>query len=368
MGIEAVWDAFQYGARDAFGWSNIHGQEKEVTKVGGGKDMKETKEQEYLELTDFKDTTCLQLKEKPRRLLAHACDSISTPMTSPIRHPRPDNFRLHLRTQQPRNRANEYLREMQGDTGECKKMEETVKISLIGTIQAPVTAAHDTVRASTRCRRYIPIHRDHTFPALVFSPTRYRRPPSRGPTRATPFAAALASDSFFRPPLPLPATASPPPCLHHPTPIYVAFVHHQSTRQIRPVSQNNGGSLTNNDKRFVCRARALNSLSASFRRVATCAETSIIDSRNVVIPSWWDYVLRHVSRSPRSSPLECTSYGAAHPTTCHWLLRVRNAFARPQHVSLWGVLAIADANASFSCRSHDIRLVTSTSHSRLPLF
>ncbi|KAK6988362.1 hypothetical protein R3P38DRAFT_3228930 [Favolaschia claudopus] len=46
--------------------------------------------------------------------------------------------------------------------------------------------------ALARCRRYIPIHRDHTFLALVFAPTRYRRLPPRGPTRATPFAASLS--------------------------------------------------------------------------------------------------------------------------------------------------------------------------------
>ncbi|KAK6977182.1 long-chain-fatty-acid-CoA ligase [Favolaschia claudopus] len=112
-GIETVWDVIEYvakthGGRDALGWRDvvkIHEEEKELTKVVDGKDIKEKKKWKYFELTDYKYISYVQLKERVGeigrglvelglgtedvfniyaatslnwQLLAHACGSIST--------------------------------------------------------------------------------------------------------------------------------------------------------------------------------------------------------------------------------------------------------------------------------------------------
>lgn len=70
-GIDTILDVLLYstrthGNRDAFGYReviDIHEEEKEVTKVVGGKEVKETKKWKYFQLSDYKFYTFLQVKE-----------------------------------------------------------------------------------------------------------------------------------------------------------------------------------------------------------------------------------------------------------------------------------------------------------------
>ncbi|KAJ7750931.1 long-chain-fatty-acid-CoA-ligase [Mycena maculata] len=112
-GIDTVYDILTYcakthGARDALGWRDVvkmHEEAKEVTKIVGGKEVKETKKWKYFELSDYKWVSYVGLKDQVDeisralvamglstedvfniyaatsvnwQLMAHACGSIST--------------------------------------------------------------------------------------------------------------------------------------------------------------------------------------------------------------------------------------------------------------------------------------------------
>ena len=70
-GIDTILDVLNYSARthgnrDGFGYRevlDIHEEEKEITKVVGGKEVKETKKWKYFELSDYKFYSFLQVKE-----------------------------------------------------------------------------------------------------------------------------------------------------------------------------------------------------------------------------------------------------------------------------------------------------------------
>lgn len=70
-GIETTYDivahaARKHGNRDAVGWRDvvaIHEEEKEVTKIVGGKEVKEKKTWKYFELSDYKYHSYVQVKE-----------------------------------------------------------------------------------------------------------------------------------------------------------------------------------------------------------------------------------------------------------------------------------------------------------------
>ena len=69
-GVHTVHDVLQYtarthGTRNAFGYrdvTNIIEEQKEVTKMVGGKEVKETKTWKYFQLSDYKYVTHLELK------------------------------------------------------------------------------------------------------------------------------------------------------------------------------------------------------------------------------------------------------------------------------------------------------------------
>ncbi|KAJ6477729.1 long-chain-fatty-acid-CoA-ligase [Mycena sanguinolenta] len=112
-GIETTYDIIQYcaathGTRNALGWRdilNVHEEEKEVTKVVDGKEVKEKKKWKYFELSGYKWISYVELRETVGdvgralvdlgvgtedvvniyaatslnwQLIAHACASIST--------------------------------------------------------------------------------------------------------------------------------------------------------------------------------------------------------------------------------------------------------------------------------------------------
>lgn len=70
-GIDTIPDivdyaARTYGTRDALGWRDVvdvHEEEKEITKLIDGKEVKEKKKWKYFELSDYKYITFVQLKE-----------------------------------------------------------------------------------------------------------------------------------------------------------------------------------------------------------------------------------------------------------------------------------------------------------------
>ncbi|KAJ7257523.1 long-chain-fatty-acid-CoA-ligase [Mycena haematopus] len=112
-GLETTYDILEYvakthGTRDALGWRDVvevHEEEKEVTKIVEGKEVKEKKKWKYFQLSDYKYISYVQLKEQVSeiaralvdlglttedvfniysatslnwQLIAHACGSIST--------------------------------------------------------------------------------------------------------------------------------------------------------------------------------------------------------------------------------------------------------------------------------------------------
>ncbi|KAH8092171.1 acetyl-CoA synthetase-like protein [Cristinia sonorae] len=112
-GINTVYDVLEYatrthGAKEALGWRDIvdvHEEQKEVTKIVGGKEVKETKTWKYFQLSDYKYMNFLQVREAVSevarglvdlgittddvlniyasthphwQIMAHACSSIST--------------------------------------------------------------------------------------------------------------------------------------------------------------------------------------------------------------------------------------------------------------------------------------------------
>lgn len=70
-GIDTVNDVLAYAARThgtkkALGWRNIvdvHEEEKEVTKMVGGKQVKETKKWKYFQLSDYQYLSYLEVQE-----------------------------------------------------------------------------------------------------------------------------------------------------------------------------------------------------------------------------------------------------------------------------------------------------------------
>lgn len=70
-GIDTVYDVLAYvdrtyGSKDAIGWRDIvktHVEEKEITKVVGGKEVKEKKKWSYFELSGFKYLSFTDLRK-----------------------------------------------------------------------------------------------------------------------------------------------------------------------------------------------------------------------------------------------------------------------------------------------------------------
>lgn len=70
-GMDTVYDVLEYidrtyGTKNAIGYRDVvdtHVEEKEVTKVVGGKEVKETKKWSYFELSEFKYLTFAELRK-----------------------------------------------------------------------------------------------------------------------------------------------------------------------------------------------------------------------------------------------------------------------------------------------------------------